>query len=329
MVLQNETRLAEAALFSNIYSQDLYMGLAAAFSFINFFVLTPLLYIIIWYEQYGSDHPRTLLNQLVTSLCWNGILHNLISIPAEIALDLCGPLSQNFCSFHFIIKNSLICHLTFMINFIILVKYISIFMLNNPTEILSDLWCFYLNILSFVFSIVSQIVFILLPGINPIGIYICNGLNPREVKPNIIKTNVILQILPIFCFFTYIWLCIKVKILSKKSPVNPFIDPSQNGWKLPSIKDILEKNSLASLGTIGLYILSISPIWIIHHVLRLYTPEVLSFHPFQLIVHFHYHGYRFLCNLLLIILCLSRSAIRRAVIRKITEKKSEVINVVC
>ena len=132
MVLQNETRLAEAALFSNIYSQDLYMGLAAAFSFINFFVLTPLLHLIIWYEQYGSDHPRTLLNQLVTSLCWNGLLHNLISIPAEIVLDLFGPLSQNFCSFHFIIKNSLICHLTFMINFIILVKYISIFVLNNP-----------------------------------------------------------------------------------------------------------------------------------------------------------------------------------------------------
>ena len=96
MVLQNETRLAEAALFSNIYSQDLYMGLAAAFSFINFFVLTPLLYLIIWYEQYGSDHPRTLLNQLVTSLCWNGILPPSCEAPREptIYLNICAQQSN-------------------------------------------------------------------------------------------------------------------------------------------------------------------------------------------------------------------------------------------
>jgi hypothetical protein len=44
---------------------------AVAFSGLGGLVLLPLVYFIIWYERYGSDHKRTLLNKLVSSLCWS------------------------------------------------------------------------------------------------------------------------------------------------------------------------------------------------------------------------------------------------------------------
>ena len=41
--------------------------------FISAFVIIPVTYGIIWYEHYGSDHKRILLNRIVSSICWSGI----------------------------------------------------------------------------------------------------------------------------------------------------------------------------------------------------------------------------------------------------------------
>ena len=130
MVLLNVSIDQEANFFENVYQHDWYMGLAIAFSCVNLLGFTPIFYLIIWYEHFGSDHPRTLLNLLVNSICWNGILNNLLNIPLEIFLDLFGPLSANFCLFHFILKNSILLHLILLLIFIIVVKYISIYVLK-------------------------------------------------------------------------------------------------------------------------------------------------------------------------------------------------------
>ena len=67
MVLLNVSIDQEANFFENVYQHDWYMGLAIAFSCVNLLGFTPIFYLIIWYEHFGSDHPRTLLNLLVNS----------------------------------------------------------------------------------------------------------------------------------------------------------------------------------------------------------------------------------------------------------------------
>ena len=54
-------------VYANMYNKNWSMVLGLSASFFNIFFTTPLFYFIVWYEKCGSDHPRTLLNQLVVS----------------------------------------------------------------------------------------------------------------------------------------------------------------------------------------------------------------------------------------------------------------------
>jgi tryptophan-rich sensory protein len=78
--------------YSDLYKPDWSMALAILASLINLVFVTPISYSITWYERYGSDHRRTLLNQLVSSICWNIVISNLTSLPLEIFLTIFGPL---------------------------------------------------------------------------------------------------------------------------------------------------------------------------------------------------------------------------------------------
>ena len=100
------------------------------------------------------------------------------------------------------------------------------------------------------------------------------------------------------------------------------------GWMLPPFKDILEKNSMSSLATISFIILSLLPSWSMHFAIHILSVEALSTDPYQIIIHFHHHGHKFVFNLLIVLLFLSRSAIRRAVIREMFDQKSMLMEIV-
>jgi hypothetical protein len=55
--------------------------------------LVPFGYGIIWYERYGSDKKRILVNRLLTSLCWTGIELYTVIIPLDIVRYVTGPMS--------------------------------------------------------------------------------------------------------------------------------------------------------------------------------------------------------------------------------------------
>ena len=180
------------------------MALGIAISICNLFALTPFLYTIVWYERFGSEHPRTLLNQLVASTCWNGIIHNILFVPLSIFIDFFGKMSYRFCQFNFLLKNSTMSHLLLMLAVIIFVKYISIYKLKNPTELLNDFWCFYLNILFIFLAVVFQTAVTVLPGVNPIYFHICTGKNPMKLKTGQGKINLPLLGIVVFGFVSFI-----------------------------------------------------------------------------------------------------------------------------
>ena len=131
--------------------------------------------------------------------------------------------------------------------------------------------------------------------------------------------------LQVFVFVSFICLWVRVKIFSKISSVKPLLKP-KGGLTLPPIKDILENNSMSSKGTISLMALSILPSWSMHFVMNILTAEVLSDDPYQIIIHFHHHGHKLVFNLLTVLLFLSRSAIRRAVLRELYDKSQQLVD---
>ena len=321
MTFQNSSTIADTVFFSNAYKLDWYMALSIALSICNLFVLTPFLYTIIWYERFGSDHPRTLINQLVASTCWNGIIHNILIIPLSIFINFNGPMSFNVCQFNFLLTNSATSHILLILAAIIFVKYISIYKLKNPTELLNDFWCFYLNILFIFLAVVSQTAFIVQPGINSIYFHICTGTDPIILKTHKSKVNIPLQGEVVLVFVSFICLFFRVKILSEHSSVKPLVK-QKVGFVLPTMKDILEKNSMSSLATISFMIFSLLPSWSLRLAIHILGVDALSTDPYQIIIHFQTHGQKFVFNLLIVLLFLSRSTIRRAVVREMLDQKS-------
>ena len=70
-MLQNETDSEDffAGLYETRPSKIYLMILSALMSPIN----VMLLYSVIWFERFGTDLKRTLVNQAVSSMCWCGL----------------------------------------------------------------------------------------------------------------------------------------------------------------------------------------------------------------------------------------------------------------
>ena len=62
-------------------------------------IVLPFLYGIIWYEKFGTDSKRTLLNQLVSSICWKLIFIVLfLQFPMTIRIIFQEAFSHGVCT---------------------------------------------------------------------------------------------------------------------------------------------------------------------------------------------------------------------------------------
>ena len=84
--------------FQGFYDHKISNTLSVIFSTVGTLLLIPLLYGIIWYEKYGSNNKRTLLNKLVSAWCWASIEYILLCQVPNIARHIFGPMSPINCS---------------------------------------------------------------------------------------------------------------------------------------------------------------------------------------------------------------------------------------
>jgi hypothetical protein len=64
-----------------------------------------LLYGIIWYERFGRDQPRTLINQQVASICWSAIFWMaLVEVPLIIRFWINKPFNETVCKVQMILN---------------------------------------------------------------------------------------------------------------------------------------------------------------------------------------------------------------------------------
>ena len=124
-----------SGLFENRSSKILFMVI----SIVLILAGLALSYSIIWYERYGLDVQRTIVNQLFSQMCWTGIeFICLITVP-EWFRFLYGPFPHLPCWLHVIIKNAVVAKLLFLQTGLIVIRYAWIFWLKNEINLMDFL----------------------------------------------------------------------------------------------------------------------------------------------------------------------------------------------
>ena len=70
---------------------------AWAFSFFVTLIGPIALYSVIWFERFGSDRKRTLLNMLFSQACTSGITYIYVGHLPELIRYIHGPMSSSVC----------------------------------------------------------------------------------------------------------------------------------------------------------------------------------------------------------------------------------------
>jgi hypothetical protein len=165
--------------FATAYANGPFKTASIPISIISIFLILISGTGIIWFERFGSDKKRTLINRLLSSVCVTGIEFYLIPLPIEIIRHFYGPFGNVTCSVMLLFRTSLSLQVgLFTLGFSVS-RYLYIFYLKNPARFQDEFWHFFVNIWVVSFGLISQFVFVILPGRQPISFYLCSGQDPR------------------------------------------------------------------------------------------------------------------------------------------------------
>jgi hypothetical protein len=181
--------MSNITVFEAVYEWNASKILEILASLIKITFVSPMMFYIIWYERFGANHPRTLINQLVASGFLYGIAYNLFAQTIDIAVTAFGPFSLTFCHFKAFIRGTLILQCIFVTTAVTVVKYMCIFILKAPQNIKDEFWCICINIVTLACSSLSQFVSQFLPGRDLISTYVCSGSFDRSLISTPAKFN--------------------------------------------------------------------------------------------------------------------------------------------
>ncbi len=135
----------------------------------------PLIFGIIWFERFGSDKKRTLLNMFVNMNCWTTIAFILLGQLPKIVIYTVGPLQHSFCYIHTVVRQSLICSILMYIDAIIVFRYIYIFKLRNPVAFNNEFWCLFVSVWIHTFNFILMVSANILSNYQSLSNFICTG----------------------------------------------------------------------------------------------------------------------------------------------------------
>ena len=170
--------------------------------------LAPGVYGLVWYERYGTDLKRMLLNRLVSSICWTGFLYYSIPFSLDLVRYTFGPLPKSVCLGQLVFKNALHLQNVIFCNAIAMVRYLLFFWLKNTSEYQDEFWSLFINIWAVSFSFLNQFVYVLMPGSLSLNFFFCAGRNPVNYDP--VKINYVYVIVLIISIFFQILVALRI-----------------------------------------------------------------------------------------------------------------------
>ena len=169
---ENETT---SDLFPALADNNLVRICSLAFAITSIILGPPLFYSIIWFERFGSDKKRTLINKLVATNCWIGISFSIFVQAPEVVRFIYGPLPHIICSVQNVLKFYFVCSYLLCSDAIIVSNYAYIFWLKNPAAFNDDFWCLFISLWIRCISMITMGTLHFLVEFKTFGCLICTG----------------------------------------------------------------------------------------------------------------------------------------------------------
>lgn len=307
--------LSETA-FTAVYEWSSSKIINILLSIFSILFITPWLFYIIWYEKYGANHRRTLINQLAASHFYYAIFYNVVGQTLEVIITSFGPFGGHVCHFQEFIRGVVTFQLIQLFTFIFTVKYFYIFVLRNPWGVYEEFWCFFLNVWSLFISCISEFIYQFLPGRRQIKFYICSGKFANSLANEIVKQNYLLFG---YLSIAIIWFCFaalkiyKYKQKIKKITVVSVVIQDSQTSKALKLKDTF-KVSLVNVAMIAtLFLILVFDVAIVEYFNIL---EASSFNqsPNYQVQLFLDHGFLAINYVCIIVIYYARNSVMRETI---------------
>lgn len=133
---------------------------------------------IIWYEKHLE---RSLLNKLVISLCWTWCF-TLAICQLDVLRYMVGRLPEFFCIMMGVLKNCARTQLLILLDVMVIIQYLFVFVVKNPTGIMDNFWGFFISLWVTIFSLVFNTSLSLSPGRRTMQFYTCSGIDKAQFK---------------------------------------------------------------------------------------------------------------------------------------------------
>jgi hypothetical protein len=309
-------------MFTAVYEWSPSKIIEILLSILNTFLVTPWLMYIIWYERYGDNHRRTLINQLLASHFYYAVFYSIFGQSLDVAITAVGPCGSLLCYLQQYIRGVVTFQLIQLFTSIFTVKYFYIFVLKNPAGVHEEFWCFFINMWSLGLSLITEFIHQFMPGRSGIKFYICTGRFDNSLTTEKVKVNYVLICYLTLAVIWYFFAAFKIskyrKYIKSITTVSILIQDSKTKLAL-----LLKDTFHASMVNLVIIASTFLIIWL-NIIIRTYFSTIApaSFNEsvhFQL-YHFLDHGSIVLTNVCVVVIYYSRNSVmRQTILREIKD----------
>jgi len=204
----NMTEKCFPSLFENTPSKILVIIFSVMLSIFNVYLSMG----IILYEKHISANWRTLINYLVSQVCYVLIRYILFSVSIDIFRFVYGPLPLFVCYMHTITKTATRLQMLFILDCMMITKYAFVFYFQNPSAITEDFWSFFIGLLTFFLSFLFSFAQFYKGEQQPINVYICSD---TDIKHHLNFSSKSFALFDIISVVMFILLNVKIFMYKK------------------------------------------------------------------------------------------------------------------
>ena len=143
-------------LFYNVFENAISRPISIALSLVLLVLAVLLGYGIIWFERFGTDQKRTVMNKLISHGLWVAVIQMPLILLSDLLRYMFGPMPTQFCFFQIVFKNALLSQSLLYLDAITVARYLLIFWTKNPGFVKDDFWSLFISIWIYIFSFVTN-----------------------------------------------------------------------------------------------------------------------------------------------------------------------------
>lgn len=301
-----------------LLDNNIYRIVCLTLSFFSITVGTLFIYTVIWFEKFGSDKKRTILNLLFSMNNYIIILFLwFIQIP-ETSRYIHGPLPFFICYGQQVFRNFFIMSMVLFADAVTVSRYAFIFWLKNPAAFNDDFWYCFIAVWIFGFSTILCCISHCLGSYHDFALNICTG-QVSKVLPNSGPT-VGSVFLMVFSFLIHTIAYTKIYFYKKKPNSQPL---SQSCLAKSVVLTQLEEMTLSSFATSLIFLMVIVISLLNYSKLRDITPSNFNKYPYYLSAYFRSFGVAAIAVLIIIFWFMSKNKFRQVISSELKSLRNE------